>query len=497
MHIMENFSIGGIDMKQWNVLMSPLIVAVFLCLLSGLCLAQEDKVSSGIANETTNNISIDQKTYDIGLDAYIYLYPLVSMDLTRLQITNVEKAGDLPGSAPENTFAHFRDFVPPGAQTINRPNQNLLYSTGILNLTDGPVIISVPDTQGRWYLLEMIDMWTDVFAAPGKRTTGTTAGNFAFTLPCWNGTLPEGVTRIDSPTPYVWIGGRTQTNGTSDLDAVHKIQDGYKITPLDQWGKELQPIKGIVDPSVDMVTGPFYQVNAMNASTFYTYAAKILKVNPPHLTDQPIIAQMKYIGIEPGKNFNFDKLEPAKQKALDKAAKDGLNKIRDFVPKIGEIVNGWNIPINGVGTYGSDYLRRAAWTYYGIGVNLPEDAIYPLLMNEADGTPFNGNNTYLLHFNASEIPPVDAFWSITMYNADGYTVNNSINRYALSDSDNLTFNSDDSLDIYIQHESPGVDKESNWLPAPQEPISIVMRLYMPRAEVKEGTWSPPPLRRVQ
>ena len=184
------------------------------------------------------------------------------------------------------------------------------------------------------------------------------------------------------------------------------------------------------------------------------------------------------------------------KQALDKAAKDGLNKISDFVPKIGEIVNGWNIPIDG-GTYGSNYLRRAAWTYYGIGVNLPEDAIYPLLMTEADGNPFNGNNTYLLHFNASEIPPVDAFWSITMYNADGYTVNNSISRYALSDSDNLTFNADDSLDIYIQHESPGVDKESNWLPAPQEPISIVMRLYMPRAEVKEGTWSPPPLRRVQ
>ena len=484
-------------MKYWAALKSPLIMAALFCLLmSSLCLASGDKVSSGIANKTTDNISIDPKAYEIGLDAYLYFYPLVSMDITRLQLTNVEEASPDGHSAPENTFIHYRTYPPPGAPKINRPNQDTLYSSGFLNLTDGPVIISVPDTQGRWYLLEMIDMWTDVFAAPGKRTTGTEAGNFAFALPCWKGTLPEGVARIDSPTPYVWIGGRVQTNGTSDFEAVHKIQDGFKITPLDQWGKEPQPIKGTVDPSVDMVTGAFYQVNAMNASTFFTYSAKVLKANPPHLTDQPIIAQMKYIGIEPGKNFDFDTLPPAKQEALDKAAKSGLNKIRDYVPKIGNIVNGWNMPINGAGTYGSDYLRRAAFAYWGIGVNLPEDAIYPSILTDANGDPVNGNNTYLLHFNASEMPPVDGFWSITMYNADGYTVNNSINRYALSDRDNLTFGDDGSLDIYIQHESPGIDKESNWLPAPKEPISMVMRLYVPRMEIRDGSWSPPAVKKV-
>jgi hypothetical protein len=363
-----------------------LVAALLFLLASGLSIAQADKVSS-IKNQTSDNISIDQKAYGIGLDAYIYFYPLVSMDLTRLQITNVEKAGDLPRSAPENTFAHLRIFPPAGVQTINRPNQDTLYSTGFLNLTNGPVIISVPDTQGRWYELQMIDMWTDVFAVPGKRTTGTKAGNFAFALPCWNGTLPEGVTRIDSPTPYVWIGGRIQTNGTNDFEAVHKIQDGFMIIPLEQWGTEPQPIKGTVDPSVDMVTGPFYQVNAMNASTFYTYAAKVLKSNPSHLTDQPIIAQMEYLGIEPGKDFIFDALEPAKQKALDKAAKDGLDEIRDKFPTVGKIVNGWLMHTNGVGTYGSDYLRRAIFTYVGIGMQLPEDAIYPELLNDADGNP--------------------------------------------------------------------------------------------------------------
>jgi hypothetical protein len=309
--------------------------------------------------------------------------------------------------------------------------------------------------------------------------------------------LPEGVTRIDSPTPYVWIGGRIQTNGPNDFDAVHKIQDGFKITPLDQWGKDPQPVVGNVDPSVDMVTGPFYQVNAMNASTFYTYAAKILKSNPPHLTDQPIIAQMEYIGIKPGKDFNFDMLEPSKQNALNRAAKDGLNEIKDNLPIVGKVANGWMMYTRGVGTYGSDYLGRAIFTYIGIGINRPEDAIYPDLMTDADGNPVDGNNTYQLHFNASEIPPVDAFWSITMYDADGFTVNNSINRYALSDRDNLTFNADGSLDIYIQHESPGIDKESNWLPAPKEPISVFMRLYSPRKEVSDGTWSPPPVKRVQ
>lgn len=484
-------------MKYSISLKSSLIVATLLCLLvSGLCLAQGDKVGSTIANATKDNVSIDQKAYDIGLDAYIYFYPLVTMDVTRRQMTNVE-AGKIEGSGPMNSFSHTRAFPPAEFKTVIRPNFDTLYSIAWLNLTGGPVIVSVPDTEGRYYLLQMLDMWTDTFAAPGKRTTGTEAGNFTIVPQCWNGTLPAGVMRIDSPTPYVWIIGRTQTNGTSDYDAVYKIQDGYKITPLSQWGKQPQPVNATIDPSVDMKTPPLHQVNSMPAATYFAYAAELMKVNSPHITDQSIIARMKRIGIEPGKSFNFEKLDPAVQQALEKATVDGLKEMSDTWSTLGKIINGWQMNPNPIGVYGNYYIKRATIAMGGLGANPLEDAIYPALIVGADGHPPDGNHTYLLHFNASELPPVDAFWSVTMYDAEGFQVANSLNRFAIEDRDNLTYNKDGSLDIYIQHDSPGLDKESNWLPAPRGPLSIVMRLYSPRKEALDGTWSPPPVKSVQ
>jgi hypothetical protein len=343
----------------------------------------------------------------------------------------------------------------------------------------------------------MLDMWSDTFASPGKRTTGTGEGNFAIVPQCWNDTLPSGVTRIDSPTPYVWIIGRTQTNGTSDYAAVHKIQDGYKITPLSQWGKEPEPVNATIDPSVDMNTPTLRQVNSMPASTFFTYAAEIMKANSPHITDQPIIARMNRIGIEPGKSFDFNNLDPAVQGALQKAAVDGLEMMNDKAPTIAKAVNGWQMNIDTTGVYGNFYLKRAIIALILLGVNLPEDAIYPVLMADADGNRPDGNNTYLLHFNESELPPADAFWSVTMYDAEGFQAANSLNRFAIGDRDNLTYNKDGSLDIYIQHDSPSLDKESNWLPAPKGPLGITMRVYEPRREALDGTWSPPAVKRVE
>jgi hypothetical protein len=474
-----------------------LIVAALLCLLTiGLCLAQGDKAGSSIANVTKDNASINQEAYDIGFDAYIYFYPLVTMDVTRRQMTNVE-AGKIEGSGPMNSISNARSFPPADFRTVVRPNFDTLYSVAWLNLTGGPVVVSVPDTGGRYYLLQMLDMWTDTFSSPGKRTTGTGAGNFAIVPRCWNGTLPAGVTRIESPTPYVWIVGRTQTNGTSDYEAVHKIQDGFKITPLSRWGKEPQPVNETLDPSVDMKTPPLRQVNSMPASAFFTYAAELMKVNPPHITDQSIIARMKRIGIEPGKSFDFNKLDPSVQQALDKAAVDGLKEMTGKVPTIAKVVNGWQMNIDPMGVYGNYYLKRAIISMLGLGANPPEDAIYPALMADANGHPLNGNYTYILHFNASELPPVNAFWSITMYDAEGFQVANSLNRFSIGDVDNLTYNKDGSLDIYIQHDSPSLDKESNWLPSPTGPISIVMRMYSPRREALDGTWVPPAIMRVR
>jgi hypothetical protein len=470
-------------------------VAALLCLLtSSLCLAQIDNTGKNTSNETVGNTSIDQEAYEIGLDAYLYFYPLVTMEVTRRQSTNGE-AGN--GSGPMNEFHHVRAFPPADLKLVVRPNFDTLYSTSWLNLTDGPIIVSVPDTKGRYYLLEMIDMWTDAFAAPGKRTTGTEAGNYAIVPQCWNGMLPEGVARIDSPTTYVWIIGRTQTNGVKDYDAVHKVQDGYKITQLSRWGKEPLPVNASFDPIIDMKTPTLIQVNSMQAATFFTYAAEIMKKNPPHITDEPLVAQMERIGIEPGKSFDFEKLDPATKRSLEEATVDGQKMMKKMQSTIARIVNGWQMNTNTKGVYGNYYLKRAIVAMGGLGANSPEDAIYPTFVKDADGKPLDGNNSYRLHFNKSELPPVDAFWSVTMYDADGFQAANSLNRFAIGDRDNLTYNADGSLDIYMQHDSPGMENESNWLPAPKGPLGITMRLYAPRMEVRDGTWSPPPVKRVK
>ncbi len=164
---------------------------------------------------------------------------------------------------------------------------------------------------------------------------------------------------------------------------------------------------------------------------------------------------------------------------------------------MGETVNGWKINTNTIGVYGNYYLKRAITTMLGLVATLPEDNIYPVLRVDSDGNPPDGNHTYVLHFNQSEMPPADAFWSVTMYDAEGFPVANSLNRFAIGDQSNLTYNEDGSLDIYLQHDSPGLDKESNWLPAPTGPLSVYMRLYSPRREALDGSWSPPPVKRVE
>src|SRR5262245_56055751 len=249
-----------------------------------------------------------QEAETIAQEAFIYLYPLVTMDVSRRQLTNIE-AGKMVGRGPMNTFTNVREFPDANFREVVRPNFDTLYSSGWLDLTKEPMIVSAPDTQGRYYLLPMLDMWSDVFAAPGKRTSGTTAANYAVVPPGWSGTLPTGVERIQSTTPYVWVIGRTQTNGPKDYAAVHKIQDGYKIMPLSQWGKTPTPVTVQIDPSVDMKTPPLRQVNDMPAEKYFSYAAELMKVNPPHITDWSTLARLKRIGIEPGR-FDAGRADP-------------------------------------------------------------------------------------------------------------------------------------------------------------------------------------------
>jgi hypothetical protein len=350
---------------------------------------------------------------------------------------------------------------------------------------------------GRYYLLPMLDMWTDVFASPGWRTTGAQAGNFLITPPGWNGTVPAGMTRISAPTPYVWVIGRTKTDGPPDYDAVHKIQAGYKVTMLSDWGKTPRPVEVKIDPSVDMKTPPKIQVDTMPAAKYFAYAAELLKLHPPHLTDEPILAQMKRIGIEPGKSFDIDTVSPAVKKALEGAPEAGQRLMEWKLPTLARVVNHWSMNTDTMGVYGNYYLKRANVTQQGLGANLPEDAIYPLNLGDEAGRPLDGANKYTLHFEKGATPPVNAFWSVTLYDQDGFQVANSLNRFAVSSWMPFKYSSDGSLTLYFQNESPGGDREANWLPSPKGAFNLTMRLYAPKSDVLTGKWNPPPITRAQ
>jgi hypothetical protein len=345
---------------------------------------------------------------DIASAAYLYFYPLVTMDLTRLQLTNIE-AGKEVGKGPMNSFTNVPQYPPAEMRMVVRPNFDTLYSSAWLDLRKEPMVVSAPDTNGRYYLLPMIDMWTDVFASPGSRTTGTQAGNFVVVPPGWSGTLPENLSRIDAPTPFVWIIGRTKTDGPQDYAAVNAIQAGYTITPLSQLGKpgSSSPVK--IDPNVDMTTPPLKQVDSMPADRFFTYAAELLKVNPPHITDQSIIALLKRIGFEPGKSLRIADLEPVVQQALKAALAEGQKLMAQARPKIATIVNGWQMNVDTIGVYGNYYLKRAIIAQTGLGANPPEDAIYPFSVTDNNGKSLDGANRYRIHFGKESMPPVRAF----------------------------------------------------------------------------------------
>ena len=406
-----------------------------------------------------------------------------------------------------NMFHNIPTYPPPSDRTVVRPNFDTLYSIAYLDLTKEPVIVSVPDTNGRYYLLPMLDMWTDVFASPGWRTTGTQPGHFLVTPPGWRPELrdrfieefqlPANTQRIDAPTPIVWVIGRTKTDGPADYEAVHKIQAGFKVTLLSEWGKPPKPVEAKIDPDVDMTTPPKIQVDTMPAEKFFAYAAELMKVNPPHITDEPIVARMNRIGLTPGRSLDFAKLDPGVVKALESAPAAAQELMAWKIPTLARVVNFWSMNTDTMGVYGNYYLKRAIVAQFGLGANLPEDAVYPLNLGDESGKPLDGANRYILRFEKGAPPPVDAFWSITLYDPQGFPVANPLNRFAVSSWMPFKYEADGSLTLYFQNDSPGADREANWLPAPKGPFNLTMRLYAPRSGALTGKWNPPPVTRVE
>lgn len=478
------------------------VVLACLALSSGGC--AQTAVSDGGVSKDRGHASAamvsteitEEEAFEIGVEAYHYFYPLISMEVTRRVMTNVP-AGARPGFGPANAFHHMREYPRADFRDVVRPNFDTLYSTAWLDVSKEPQIVSAPDMDGRHYLLPMVDMWSNVFAVPGTRTSGTSAQNWAVVPRGWTGQLPSGVERIEATTPHVWIIGRIQTNGAADYAAVNALQDQFTVTPLSGWGASVEAAAFKVDPSVDMKTPPLVQVNTMSAEAYFALAAELMGRHPPQLTDWSMVERLKRIGIVAGKPFNLADAPAQVQSALRRAPKAGMDGMIEKLPTLARVTNGWQMNTDTMGVYGNAYLKRAIVAMVGLGANQPEDAVYPMCLADAAGEALLGERRYEIHFSKEELPPVNAFWSVTMYDAQGFQVANPINRFAIGDRDALKYNADGSLTISIQHTDPGVEKQANWLPSPASgTLGITMRLYAPKAAVLEGRWNPPAVRRV-
>jgi hypothetical protein len=434
----------------------------------------------------------------LGTEAYIYGYPLITMEYARRVITNVSEPKGT--KAPMGQLIRLREYPTAEFKDVTAPNADTLYTTCFLDVGKEPYVLNLPDAHGRYYLFPMLDGWTDVFQVPGKRTTGTGPQTYAITGPGWKGTLPKGVKEYKSPTAIVWVLGRIYCTGTpEDYAAVHKLQDEISVVPLSAYGKLYTPPEGKVDPSIDMKTPVRDQVNALTAEAYFSLLATLLKDNPAAKADAPIVAKLAKLGIVPGQAFDASKLGDEAAKALAEVPKLGFEKIMGHFKEAGTMENGWTFSTK-TGLYGTDYLQRALVTAIGLGANRPQDAVYPTSEADADGKPYSGANKYVMHFPKGQLPPADGFWSLTMYNGEYFFVANSLNRYSISARQNLKANADGSTDLYIQNESPGTDKESNWLPAPTDKFILMLRLYWPKEKspsIINGTWKIPAVKLVK
>ena len=426
--------------------------------------------------------------------AYVYAFPMVLMEITRRVSTHHEEGKS--GGAEMNKFSHARAFPDHTFTDVVRPNADTLYSNLWFDVSQEPLILDIADTGGRYFMLPILDMWTDIVAVPGSRTTGTGSQTYGITGPDWQGTLPDGIEPIRCPTGTGWIIGRTQTNGKADYDTVHKIQAGYTITPLSRWEKPAAAIsaEGEIDSAWDIKTPPLDQVLNMKAGVFFQLFAELLKENPPHEMDWNIFQQCKTIGLEFGKSFDAEKLSGKEQQTLELAVADAKKIISQSSEE--GLINGWSVSTDFIGVYGTSYRQRAHIAMIGLGANIPEDAVYPIIKIDDNGDAFNGSHKYVLHFNKDELPQVSGFWSLTMYNEKMLFADNPIQRYAIGDRDDLRFNEDGSLDIFIQHASPGSEQESNWLPAPAGNFDMTLRLYWPSMDILTGAWKPPAVKRL-
>jgi hypothetical protein len=439
----------------------------------------------------------------IAEDAYIYGYSLITTEVTRVQMSNVPKLEGLTG--PMGQFINIPKYPPADYRGVSAPNADTLYSIGWVDLSE-PQVFSHPDMGSRYYLFEVVDLWmSDSKSSPSKRTADGKAANYLFTGPGWKGDVPAGMKHIPMATRYMVILGRTYADGTEqDYKAVNALQAQYKFTPLSAWGKPYTPVAPPVNPNpgFSMTDKPQTVILAMGTEGYFNLMAKLMAgAAPPAAGDAPMVARMARIGIVPGKPFEMSKLDPAMQAVLKDIPQSALKKIEDNKDIMGTMVNGW-VVTKGLGTYGpGDYVKRAVVAAFGWPANQQDDAVYPYTEVDSKGKKLTGTNKYTLTFAKGATPPVKGFWSITMYLIDNgwWFVPNTLNKFTVSPRDNPKPNADGSLTLYFQNESPGADKEANWLPAPKGDFLPMLRMYYPAEtspSILNGSWKPPAVVKV-
>jgi hypothetical protein len=473
--------------------------AIKQTLLSGLVAA----ALIGLAIPNRAQALTPDEAKAIAMNAYIYGYSLITTEVTRVQMTNVDKVEALRG--PMGAFINVKRYPPADYRGVSAPNADTLYSAAWIDLDKEPTVFTHPDMGKRYYLFPMYSLWMPVIYSAGSRTTGENAEIFLLTGPGWNGKVQDGMIQVKSPTRYMLILGRTYADGTEeDYKAVNALQAQYELRPLSALGKadwkfNAPPVNP--NPGYSMTDKPQEVILKLGTKGYFDMMARLMcKDAPPAAEDAPILAEMAKIGIEPCKEFDLAALDPAVQDALKDLPQQALDKLAATKESVGTVMDHW-IMTKGVGAYGTDYLKRAVIAAFGWPANLQEDAVYPYTEVDSTGQPLSGANKYTLTFAKGQEPPVNGFWSITMYEIDQgwWFVPNALNKFTVSPRNDLKANADGSVTLYFQNESPGTDKESNWLPAPKGAFLPMLRMYWPKEtnpSILDGTWAPPQVMKV-
>ena len=429
-------------------------------------------------------------------EAYVYAFPML-MNYGVMHAYFIDRnSGQY--KAPFNTIHNEARVFTYEDTAIVTPNSDTPYSFVGMDLRAEPLVLCVPRVEeGRYYDVQLVDMYTFNYGYIGSRATGNDAGCFLVAGPDWKGEIPAGIGKVfRSETQFGLAGYRTQLFSPSDMPNVARIQAGYVVKTLSQFLNQPAP------PEPPAIDWPPFTKDDMK-TPFASYLNFLLPFCPPVEEEKALRARFASIGIEAGKPFDFEKLSDAHKAEFALAIEEGYDAIEHQRNNFGKVVNGWLIGsiLGDRAFFHGDWLLRAAGALAGIYGNSAEEAVYPLAKHDSNGGALDGSkHDYTLTFAAGELPPVNAFWSVTMY--DGRTqllIENPIDRYLINSPmlPELKKNPDGSLTLYVQKDSPGPDKESNWLPAPNGPIYLVMRLYWPRREPPsvlppgDGTWKPP------